>query len=45
MGYEDVLQDIPVSEYQGRLKKTKERMEKEGLEAGWILMTKKHRIY
>ena len=32
MGYEDVLQDIPVSEYQGRLKKTKERMEKEGLE-------------
>lgn len=32
MGYEDVLQDIPVSEYQGRLKKTKERMEKERLE-------------
>lgn len=32
MGYEEVLQDIPVSEYKERLAKTKARMEKEGLD-------------
>lgn len=32
MGYEDVLQDIPVSEFQERVVKTKARMEKEGLD-------------
>ena len=32
MGYEDVLQNIPVSEYQERLEKTKARMAQEGLD-------------
>ena len=32
MGYEDVLQDIPVSEYKERLAKTKKEMEAKGLE-------------
>lgn len=32
MGYEEILQDIPVSEYQDRLARTKQQMEKEGLE-------------
>ena len=32
MGYEEILQDIPVSEYQERLAKTKAGMEKIGLD-------------
>lgn len=32
MGYEDILQSIPVSEYKDRLARTKQRMEQEGLE-------------
>ncbi len=32
MGYEDVLQSIPVSEYQDRLARTKQKMQQEGLD-------------